>query len=75
MAQAQPGFTVQAYQREPLDALVWRALGRGSGAVEAVLAANPGLAGVAQAMPEGQVVFLPLPAATPPRADVVKLWD
>lgn len=67
--------TIRANQNEPLDALVWRATGRGAGVVEAVLAANPGLALVAQALPEGRAVIIPGDALAPATQPLVQLWD
>lgn len=69
------GQTVIAQQDEALDALVWRAIGRSAGAVEAVLAANPGLGAMGAALPEGAVVFIPAAAATPVAQPLVQLWD
>jgi phage tail protein X len=63
---------VTALQNEPLDALVWRALGSVPGAIERTLELNPGLA----AMPflaAGTPVLLP--SIDPePRAEIVQLW-
>lgn len=65
---------VTAHAGEPLDALVWRALG--TAAVEPVLEANRGLAELGAFLPEGHPVTLPelaaAPAATP---ELVQLWD
>jgi len=68
-------IVVTALGGECLDALVWRAIGAGSGAVEVVLDANPGLAAEAAALPEGRAVLIP---ATAPAADtlpLINLWD
>lgn len=70
-----PGQTVTAHQDEALDALVWRATGRCVGALEAVLAANPGLAAAGAALPEGAVVFIPAAAVTPASRPLIQLWD
>lgn len=59
---------------EPLDALLHRTIGRTAGAVEAVLAANPGLSASAR-LTEGQAVTIPAAAATPPAAPLIDLWD
>lgn len=64
-----------ALQGECLDALVWRATGRGSGAVEAVLGANPGLADTSTALAEGRAVTIPDLAAAPVSIDQIQLWD
>lgn len=64
---AQPGETV--------DALVWRVLRKGAGAVEAVLAANPGLAGIGLILPAGTEVLLPVQADAPVVRDMIQLWS
>ena len=69
------GQAVAAHQDEALDALVWRATGRCAGALEAVLAANPGLASIGDALPEGAVVFIPAAAAEPASRPLIQLWD
>lgn len=66
---------VAALQHESLDALVWRATGLGSGAVERVLAASPGLAEIALALPEGTPVAIPALPATTIERTLVQLWD
>lgn len=68
-------FALQAHQAEPLDALLWRGTGRGSGAIEAVLDANPGLAALSTALPEKHVVTVPPAALQPATAPLVQLWD
>lgn len=68
-------FTLQAWQAEALDALLWRKTGRGSGALEAVLDANPGLAAIATALPEKHAVTVPTAALQPATAPLVQLWD
>lgn len=72
---ATAALTERARQGESLDALVWRVLGRTSGAVEAVMEANPGIAAQAAALPEGRLVTIPVAAAAPPRAALIQLWD
>lgn len=66
---------VVAHAGEPVDALVWRTIGSGGGLVEAVLEANPGLAQLGPALPEGTRVTVPLPAAAAPEAPLVQLWS
>ena len=69
-------FTATALQNEPLDALVSRVLKAGSGVVEQVLALNRGIADIAQALPEGHLVTLPLiTAAAVPENRIINLWD
>ena len=49
---------VTAEAGETVDALVWRAIGRGSGAVEQVLDVNPGLA-AGEVLAAGREVIIP----------------
>lgn len=67
--------TAKANDGETLDALVWRATGRGSEAVVEVLAANPGLAAKARSMPAGTEVLIPDQALAPATAPLLQLWD
>lgn len=69
------GQAVSAHQDEALDALVWRATGKCAGALEAVLAANPGLAAMGDVLPEGAVVFIPAAAVEPVSRPLIQLWD
>jgi phage tail protein X len=65
-----------ALQNETVDQLVWRVNGGGASAVEAVLRANPGLAGLGPFLPEGRAVTIPdtaAPSAEP--VQLVNLWD
>lgn len=70
-------ITVIAEDREPLDRLIWRVLGRTSGAFEQVLLANPGVAAFADALPQGAEVRIDLAlGARPARsAPLIQLWD
>ncbi|MES2042602.1 MAG: tail protein X [Pseudomonadota bacterium] len=68
-------MTVAARQAEPLDELVWRSIGGGAAAVEAVLAANRGLAGLGPALPEGTLVIIPDTNPAPEPLPLVQLWD
>lgn len=68
-------LTVLARHHEPLDALIWRTLGRTDGALEPVLAANPGLASAALSLEEGRAVLIPAEAAAAPVKPLVNLWD
>lgn len=56
------------------DLIAWRLLGGRSGAPEALLGANPGLAARGPVLPAGLLLTLP---ATPdrPAATPVRLWD
>lgn len=66
---------VPAFQGETLDALVWRETGKGSGAVERVLDANPGLAAIAASLPEGHPVTIPTLPSTVSEIQLLQLWD
>lgn len=65
---------IRTQQNETVDALCWRHYGRTRAAVEAVLLANPGLAGHGPLLPQGIQVLMPdLP--TPQPKPTVQLWD
>lgn len=66
---------VFALAGESLDALVWRATGSAAGAVEATLAASPGLAAISIALPEGTEVEIPDNAPPAAPIDIIQLWD
>lgn len=66
---------VAALHREPLDALIWRALGRVAGIEEQVLASTPGLAAIAASLPQGHPVTLPDLDPGPPEIALVQLWS
>ncbi|MDC7683280.1 tail protein X [Asticcacaulis sp. BYS171W] len=69
-------FTAAAHKNETLDALVWRVLKRGSPVVEQVLQINRDIASIATALPEGQIVTLPvLKVETVKTTEIVQLWD
>jgi phage tail protein X len=72
----QAAITATAHAGETLAAFVWRVLGRSSGSVEQILDANPGLALIAEAMPEGTSVTIPAAAdtATSAESEMVQLW-
>jgi len=57
-----------------LDWICWKHYGYQSGAVEAVLAANPGLADLGPKLSAGVVLILPDLDATE-ETPVVRLWD
>jgi phage tail protein X len=75
MAALAAPMTVTAQDGETLDALVWRVLGRGPGAVEPVLEANPGLADLGCVLPRGRKVLIPVAADAPAATPSVSLWD
>lgn len=61
-------------QFDEVDAICHRYYGRTQQTVEAVLAANPGLADMAPILPEGLTIMLPdLPA--PSTSETVRIWD
>lgn len=67
-----------AQDGETVDALVWRVLGRTAVVTELVFATNPGLPDLGVTLPGGTPVDLTAAAAiaaTPPRREVVNLWD
>lgn len=68
---------VRAIQGDTVDALCHRHYGRTVGVVEAVLAANPGLADLGPILPNGTAVELPDidPAEQPQTTNIIKLWD
>jgi phage tail protein X len=68
---------VRARDGDTLDALIWRERSLGPADLPAVLAANPGIAGLGANLPKGQPVNLPDIAAPAiaVRTDVVNLWD
>ena len=71
--------TVTSEAAETLDALCWRALGS-SVPVEAVYAANPGLAALGPILPTGTAVLIPdaaIPAAaaSAPVRETIQLWN
>lgn len=59
---------------ETVDQLVWRVLGRGASAVEAVLEDNPGLADLGLFLPRGVAVRIPVASAGPAVTPLVQLW-
>ncbi|PMN73142.1 tail protein X [Enterovibrio norvegicus] len=61
-------------QGDMLDAVCHQYYGARTGAMEAVLAANPGLAKVGAILPPGTVILLP-DLGPAPRDNQVSLWD
>lgn len=65
--------TIRSCDGDVLDTICYRHYGYVMGTVEAVLAANRGLAEIAQPYSAGEIIVLPdLP---PPRADIIRLWS
>jgi phage tail protein X len=58
-----------------LDDICFRQYGRQSGAVEAVLEANPGLAEQGPVYSSGLLITLPVITPAPAVASPVRLWD
>lgn len=67
---------VRAHDRETVDMVCWRSIGRTRGVVEIVLADNPGLAAQGGTLSAGTVVYIrdDLPTRSPERT-TRKLWD
>lgn len=66
--------TVTTIDGDMIDRLAHDAYGRTAGAAEAVMAANPHLAGLGPVLPAGLIVVLP-DLAPPVKAGTVRLWD
>ena len=60
---------------EMIDQITWRHYGNQLGTTEAVLAANPGLAGRPYDLPPGMVIELPALAVPADTVAPVKLYD
>lgn len=67
-------LTVTAKDGETVDALVFRVLGKGATAIEAVLEANPNLADLGLFLPRGQPVVIPVVASGPAVTPMIQLW-
>jgi phage tail protein X len=67
-------MNVMARQGDTLDMICWRHLGQTSGAVEATLVLNPGLARRGLMLPEGTTVTLPDESPSIETA-IVQLWS
>jgi len=67
-----PPPTVETRQDDRLDWIAMRLFGYVSGAVEALLDANPGLADAPVKLPVGMVINVPRLAA--PKPQRVRLW-
>lgn len=65
---------VRANQGDTVDKLCQRYVGRTAGVVEAVLAANPGLAALGVVLPVGTLVYLP-DSPPAPLSNLFQLWD
>lgn len=65
---------LRTQQHDTVDAVCWRHYGSTTGVVEAVLAANPGLAEHGPVLPTGLLVDLPPLHTTAPERPMVNLW-
>lgn len=65
----------RARQGDTLDYICWVHYGQQSGAVEAALAANPGLADLGVVIPLNTVVLLPELAKPATEVQPIRLWD
>lgn len=82
---AQAGTTAQAAlaeravyrasQGDTVDIICWRFYGQQSGAVEAVLVANPGLAALGPVLPVNTEIVLPDLPNPAAEAQTIRLWD
>ncbi len=61
-------------ENDMLDWIAWKHYGKQSGAVEAILEANPGLADYGDKLPAGLVIILP-EIQLPETDKIVRLWD
>lgn len=66
--------TYRTAQGDTLDFICWKFYGQQSGAVEAVLLANPGLADLGPVLPENTVVTLPELPKPASEVQPIRLW-
>lgn len=66
--------TYTTAQGDTLDFICWRAYGQQSGAVEAVLEANPGLADLGEVFAAGVTINLPDLAQPATEVQPIRLW-
>jgi phage tail protein X len=59
---------------DTLDWICWKHYGRASGAVETVLAANPGLSARGAVYDAGMEIILP-DITPPPQRKMIRLWE
>lgn len=62
-------------QGDTLDYICWKHYGQQSGAVEAVLLANPGLADLGPVLPINTQITLPVLAQPARQAQPIRLWS
>lgn len=66
--------TYKTSQGDTLDYVCWKAYGYQSGAVEALLAANPGLADLGDVLPTNTSIVLPDLAKPATELQPIRLW-
>lgn len=66
--------TYTTSQGDTLDYICWRFYGQQSGAVEAVLAANPGLADLGDVLPEATKITMPALTSPVTELQPIRLW-
>ncbi len=64
----------RTHENDMLDWIAWKHYGKQSGAVEAILEANPGLADKGDQLPAGLIIILP-EIQLPKTDKIVRLWD
>lgn len=67
--------TYKASQGDTLDYICWKFYGQQSGAVEAVLLANPGLADLGPVIPPNTEIVLPDLAQPATEIQPIRLWS
>jgi len=66
--------TYKTSQGDTLDYVCWKVYGQQSGAVEAVLRANPGLADMGDVLPTDTTIMLPELAQPATEVQPIRLW-
>lgn len=67
--------TYKTSQGDTLDYICWKHYGQQSGAVEAVLLANPGLADLGPVLPINTTITLPVLTQPARVAQPIRLWS
>lgn len=67
--------TYKTSQGDTLDYICWKHYGQQSGAVEAVLLANPGLADLGPVLPINTTITLPVLTQPARKAQPIRLWS
>lgn len=66
---------VASIDDDMIDLMIWRAIGRTAGSLEAVLDANPHIAELPLILPAGVVITIPPAAEQRPAPASFKLWE